>query len=149
MEVQTKQQVTEIVIILTPRDFSSLKALIDLGERWSAICADMIPEEVKVEHAKWCEEQIAKQIAEQGHEASSRTISFRDLKEKAMKDFCRHTLGEKEVNCPQEKDGSVVQAVDKSKYYNAVFQHIKWEHAQQLLTLAKQLDIEFGKIESE
>ena len=129
MEVQTKKQITEIIVRLTPRDFSSLTALIDLGERWANLCADMIPEEVKVAHAEWCKEQIAKQ-----RKTSCQTISF----------------GKKEeTNCPQEEDDGAIQVHDKSKYYNVVFQHISWEHSQQLLTLAKQLNIEFGYVKPE
>ena len=132
MEVQTKQQVTEIVLILTPRDFSSVKSLVEINDKIAAIWADMIPADVKTEYDDWCKERITEQISD----CVDAEMAKRE-----------HSLQKKTINF-KEGDG-VVQAVDKSKYYNAVFQHIKWEHAQQLLTLAKQLDIEFGKIESE
>lgn len=132
MEVQTKQQVTEIIIKLTPRDFSSVKSLVEINDRIAAIWADMIPADVKQEYDDWCKEQITEQISD--------CVDAEFAKRE-------HNLQKKTINF--KEDDGVVQAVDKSKYYNAVFQHIKWEQAQQLLTLAKQLDIEFGKIETE
>lgn len=132
MEVQTKQQTTEIVIKLTPRDFSSVKSLVAFNDKITAIFMDMVPADVKKEYDDWCKNQITEQISDCiDAELASR----------------KHDLQKKTINF-KEDDGAV-QAIDKGKYYNAVFQHIKWEHAQQLLTLSKQLNIEFGKIESE
>ena len=126
MEVKTKSSVEEIVITLTPRDFSSVKSLVDLNNRISAIFRDMIPAKVQAEYGEWCKQQIVQQM-EQHMNSNNR-----------------------EEKCEEkEEDDSVVKTVDKSKYYNAVFQHISWEHAQQLLTLAKQLNIEFGQIKPE
>lgn len=126
MEVKTKSSVEEITITLTPRDFSSVKSLVDLNNRISAILNDMTPAKVKAEYGEWCKQQIVQQMEQH--------MNSNDRKEKCEE---------------KEEDDSVVKAVDKSKYYNAVFQHISWEHAQQLLTLAKQLNIEFGQIKPE
>lgn len=137
MEVKTKSSVEEITITLTPRDFSSVKSVMGLNDRINAIFNDMIPAKVRAEYSEWCKQQILQQMEQH--------MDPNDCKEKCeKKDQC-----EEESNCPQEEDDGVVKAVDKSKYYNAVFQHIKWEHAQQLLTLAKQLNIEFGQIQPE
>ena len=127
MEVKTKSSVEEITITLTPRDFSSVKSLVDLNNRISAIFHDMVTAEVQAEYGEWCKQQIVQQMEQH--------MNSDDREEKCE---------EKE-----EADDGVVRAVDKSKYYNAVFQHISWEHAQQLLTLAKQLNIEFGQIKPE
>lgn len=137
MEVQTKSSVEEIVITLTPRDFSSVKSVIDLNNRISAIFNDMIPAKAKAEYSEWCKQQIVQQMEQR--------MSPNNSKKKCeKKDQC-----EEKSDRPQEEDDGVIKAVDKSKYYNAVFQHISWEHAQQLLTLAKQLNIEFGQIKPE
>lgn len=127
MEVQTKQQTTEITIKLTPRDFSSVRSLIDLNDRISAIFNDMTPSKVQDEYAEFCKQKIVQQM------------------EKHMNPNDRREKCEKKKNV----DDSVVKAIDKGKYYNATFKHIGWEHAQQLLTLAKQLNIEFGQIKPE
>ena len=137
MQVKTKSSVEEIVITLTPRDFSSVKSLVDLNNRIGSILNDMTPAEIKAGYGEWCKQQIVQQI--------EKHMNPNDRKENCEEKDQR----EEEVNCPQEEDDGVVRAVDKNKYYNAVFQHIKWEHAQQLLTLAKQLNIEFGQIKPE
>lgn len=137
MEVKTKSSVEEIIITLTPRDFSSVKSVVGLNDRINAIFNDMIPAKVRAECSEWCKQQILQQMEQH--------MNPDDCKEKCEK----KDQHEEESNCPQEEDDGVVKAVDKSKYYNAVFQHIKWEHAQQLLTLAKQLNIEFGQIQPE
>lgn len=126
MQVETKSSVEKIVITLTPRDFSSVKSLIDLNNRISVIFHDMVTDEVQAEYGEWCKQQIVQQMEQH--------MNSDDRKEKCEE---------------KEEDDSVVKAIDKSKYYNAVFQHISWEHAQQLLTLAKQLNIEFGQIKPE
>lgn len=126
MEVKTKSSVEEIVIILTPRDFSSVKSLVDLNNRISAIFNDMIPAKVQAEYEEWCKQQIAQQV-----------------------ELCMNSNDRKEKCEKKEADDGVVKSIEKGKYYNAVFQHIGWEHAQQLLTLAKQLNIEFGQIKPE
>jgi hypothetical protein len=126
MEVKTKSSVEEITITLTPRDFSSVKSLVDLNNKIGAIFNDMIPIKVQAEYGEWCKQQIVQQM-EQHMNSDNR-----------------------EEKCEEEEtDDGVVKAIKKGKYYNAVFQHISWEHAQQLLTLAKQLNIEFGQIKSE
>lgn len=127
MEVKTKSSVEEITITLTPRDFSSVRSLIDLNNRISAIFKDMVPSKIQAEYEAWCKQQIEQQV------------------ERCM------NPGNREEKCEdkEEADDGVVKAIDKGKYYNAIFQHIGWEHAQQLLTLAKQLNIKFGQIKPE
>lgn len=127
MEVRTKRGIEEITITLTPRDFSSVRSLIDLNDRINAIFKDMVPVKVQAEYEAWCKQQIMQQVEQ--------CMNSDDREEKRE---------EKE-----ELDDGVVKAVNKNKYYNAIFQHIGWEHAQQLLTLAKQLNIEFGQIKPE
>lgn len=126
MEVKTKRGIEEITITLTPGDFSSVKSLVDLNNRIGAIFNDMIPVKVQAEYGEWCKQQIVQQMEQH--------MNSDDREEK---------------NEEKEEDDSVVKTIKKGKYYNAVFQHISWEHAQQLLTLAKQLNIEFGQIKSE
>lgn len=138
MEVKTKSSVEEIIITLTPRDFSSVKSLVDLNNRISAILNDMTPAKVQAEYGEWCKQQIVQQMEQH--------MNPNDRKEKCEKKVNDAPF---EVQEQEQKNDSVIQAVDKSKYYNATFQHISWEHAQQLLTLAKQLNIEFGQIKPE
>lgn len=126
MEVKTKSSVEEITITLTPRDFSSVKSVIDLNNRIGAIFHDMIPAKVQAEYEAWCKHQIEQQVEQ-----------------------CMSSNNREEKCEEKEADDGVVKAIEKGKYYNAVFQHIGWEHAQQLLTLAKQLNIEFGQIKPE
>lgn len=126
MEVTTKSNVEEIRIVLTPRDFSSVRSLIDLNDRINAIFKDMVPVQVQAKYEEWCKQQIAQQVEQ-----------------------CMSSNNREEKCEEKEADDGVVKAIEKGKYYNAVFQHIGWEHAQQLLTLAKQLNIEFGQIKPE
>lgn len=130
MEVKTKSSVEEITITLTPRDFSSVKALEAFNDRITGIFNDMVPAKVKVEYGEWCKKKIVEQMEQKmGQQSDSN-----DREEKSEK---------------KEDDSSVVRVAARDKYYNACFYHISWEHAQQLLTLAKQLNIEFGQIKPE
>ncbi len=182
MEVQTKTSVKEIILILTPRDFSSVRAIDNISERIHAIINDMCPKSVmeelekrasvdeKAEKIAYLERKIAAynmiitslhKKVEGLYESLNEVANERDevakerdeLKEAAEKEAFRRAAeeaGQEEApDHEEEKDDSVVKAADKSKYYNAVFQHIGWEHAQQLLTMAKQLNIEFGQINPE
>ena len=130
MEVKTKTSVEEITITLTPRDFSSVRSLIDLNDRITGIFNDMIPAKVKAEYGEWCKKKIVEQMEQQMAQQSDSNNREEKSEEK-------------------EDDSSVIKVAARDKYYNACFHHISWEHAQQLLTLAKQLNIEFGQIKPE
>lgn len=122
MEVKTKSSVEEITITLTPRDFSSVKSLVDLNDRIGAILNDMTPAKVKAEYSEWCKQQIVQQL------------------EKKVNDTPFET---------QEKDCKNDQNRKHGLYYNVIFDHVNWNQAQQLQTMAKKANIHFGKIERE
>jgi hypothetical protein len=122
MEVKTKSSVEEITITLTPRDFSSVKSLVDLNNRIGAILNDMTPAKVKAEYGEWCKQQIVQQL------------------EKKVNDALFEA---------QEKDCKSDQNRKHGLYYNVIFDHVNWNQAQQLQTMAKKANIHFGKIERE
>lgn len=124
MEVKTKSSVEEIVITLTPRDFSSVKSVIDLNNRISAIFSDMIPSKVQAEYGEWCKQQIVQQMEQH--------MDSNDREEKCEEKDCK--------NDQNHKHGL---------YYNVIFDHVNWNQAQQLQTMAKKANIHFGKIERE
>ena len=122
MQVKTKSSVEEIVITLTPRDFSSVKSVIDLNNRISAIFNDMIPAKVQAEYGEWCKQQIVQQLEKKVNDAPFEA---------------------------QEKDCKSDQNHKHGLYYNVIFDHVNWNQAQQLQTMAKKANIHFGKIERE
>lgn len=134
MEVKTKTSVETITITLTPRDFSSVKSVVALNDRITAIFNEMIPANVKAEYGEWCKKNIMEQVEQQMAQQMAQQSDSNNREEKSEE---------------KEDDSSVIKVAARDKYYNAVFQHISWEHAQQLLTLAKQLNIEFGQIKPE
>lgn len=135
MEVQTKTNVEEIVITLTPRDFSSVKSLVDLNNRISAIFNDMIPAKVQAEYSEWCKQQIVQQMEQH--------MNPNDRKEK-----CEKKVSDAPFEV-QEQEQKNDQNRKHGLYYNVIFDHVNWNQAQQLQTMAKKANIHFGKIERE
>lgn len=149
----------------------------EVGDRYNKVCAEANMLQAEVEKLKannnndlciQLREEIAslkrdyeflrennKVVVTKNDNLTEANKCLEDLVDQLNKEKENLELENKRLRDTNQKLGVKLAAIKevviktKGKYYNAVFQHIGWEHAQQLLTLAKQLNIEFGQIKPE
>lgn len=71
-----------------------------------------------------------------------------DLLPKNVKEQLEKTVNDAHFEV-QEQDQKSDQNHKHGLYYNVIFDHVNWNQAQQLQTMAKKANIHFGKIERE
>lgn len=71
-----------------------------------------------------------------------------DLLPKNVKEQLEKTVNDAHFEV-QEQEQKSEQNRKHGLYYNVIFDHVNWNQAQQLQTMAKKANIHFGKIERE